>query len=77
MTIEPQQLPEIELLFTPAEVTRLGWDGFGQIVGIMFGMIPVWMWLGIPIILVLFGEKIIPLILRWAWRYLTRSSLLS
>jgi len=76
MTIEPQQLPEIELLFTPAEVARFGWDGFGQVVGIMVGMIPAWMWLGILVIFVIFGEKLIPMMLRWAWRYLTRSSLL-
>lgn len=76
MTVETQQLPKIELLFTPSEVTKLGWDGFGQVVGIMVGIVPTWMWIVFVLILLVFGDKLIPLIARYGFRFVTRSSLL-
>lgn len=76
MATPPQPQFEVQLPITPREIVQLGWDGFDLVLLEVIKQVPVWAWLLLVVFLVINAERLIPMLSRWLWRYLTRSSLL-
>tara|TARA_A100000171_G_scaffold53042_1_gene75754 strand:+ start:9740 stop:9973 length:234 start_codon:yes stop_codon:yes gene_type:complete len=67
---------EVQLPFTPREIVQLGWDGFGLVLLEVIKQVPAWAWFLLVVFFVIYAERLVPMLSRWLWRYLTRSSLL-
>lgn len=74
--LAPQELSQITLPLSRGEILRHGWDGFGSILWHIAQQMPLWVWLAFCVLLLLSADRLAPVLFRWCWRYLTRSSLL-